>query len=838
MQIKHVLILSILILPLFTIAPAMAPIVSNAQFTLMQVDSALPAQFAKETLRVAVYAESNTSLPSYATGGVYTSNYQNVINLLNSQGYAATALSTQDILNHKLMAAFYDVFVIPDQLPRENITNLVKEYWLGGGGILSFNSAIGYLMYSGILSPTLEGQFRLYPISPIGLWAYFSQKNSIVEYRNPVSKAFQVDDVLTDITGNLTVFEHNNLPGIVGAPFTSILVNSTDTTNGLVFSVDNPDRGGRVVQLPGDCSTIPNSIRQLTRDAIDWLAPHPKAKILYDLTHMPDYGVDAWDSEYVSLGTLHTNMRDMLVNHSYTFDKLYPSASGNLTTTNLESYDVVIVNDPDFNFTAQEVADFTNWLNSGGSFLAVADHLVAQNQNMNYLLSSTDIALNLTVAGSNSLVPSGIHPTHEGCSDMSCLAPGSVAITGSAFPLWEDLSGIPVIGGDEHGNGRIIVIADGAILRDGRIEMVDNAQFAMNAINWLSTATADILVYTDRDPAMFPDYNFYKSLVAGALNSLGLNFYITNDPYYFNVSLYEKSWKLVIMDNNFYGAASDYFENLRDYLVSGGRLISRSWKLGLPSVLWDYVGVRGNGSSITSGPPTVYLWNQEHPIFNVPHDYQAANISSSNDDFNTDYRYVEPLYNATAIAGITPTMEANDSAIILSNTGRAITNAFSISQYIDDTDDSTYPDGMEIFVNEIGYIYFGRPTINHPDDVSYMETETGNEISWSPTAPAGAWEYVLRVNGTIEESSRWNGGPITINIDGVNASVTEYQLTVFDRLGYSVSDTVNLNVTAYTSTTTTTGGGLTIDPWLLIFIGIGVVGVIIVVVILTRRGKK
>jgi hypothetical protein len=134
-RLKHVLILTILILPMFAFAPTLVANPNETLVSLSQVDTSLPASFVHETLRVAVYAESNTTLPSYATGGVYISNYQSVINVLESAGYAVTALSTQDILDHKLMIADYDAFVLPKQLPRESIINFVKDYWLGGGGI-------------------------------------------------------------------------------------------------------------------------------------------------------------------------------------------------------------------------------------------------------------------------------------------------------------------------------------------------------------------------------------------------------------------------------------------------------------------------------------------------------------------------------------------------------------------------------------------------------------------------------------------------------------------------------------------------------------------------------
>jgi hypothetical protein len=833
-RVKHVLILIILILPMSVLAPSLVASQNEAFVSQSKVDTALPAQFTHETLRVAVYAESNTTLPAYATGGVFSSNYQSVINLLVSAGYAVTALTTQDILEHKLMVADYDAFVLPNQLPRESIINLVKDYWLGGGGVLSFDGSIGYCFYAGFIDPSLEGGFELTPPASPGYWALTDLVLRVnVTERHPVTKAYTIDDVFSMPSGNFTIVNGVNLPSIVGNRMHSLVTWNESANIPLVVAFDNPNRGGKIVQVPTGGSSIPSWLNPIIIDAIDWLAPRPKGRVLFDLTHMPLYGVDSWDSLYVADSILHTIMRDILVNHTYTLDKLYPSSSGNLTASNLDSYDILIVIDPAFNFTAQEVAAFTNWVNSGGSFLSIADHIVTRNQNMNYLLSNMDLALNLTLEGTNSLVPSGNHPTHEGCSDVYCLAPGSVAITGSAFSLWEDATGIPVIGGEVHGNGRVILVADGAILRDGRITAADNAQALINFANWLSSATANVLVYTDQDPAIDPDYNYYRSPVATALNSLGVKFYLSNNGFYFNMSLYAQTWKLVIFDNNYYGLTS-YHEDLKNYLVSGGRLISRSWALGTASVLWDYVGVSGNGSGITTGPPTVYLWNTGHPIFNLPHDYNAVNISTSNNDFNTDYRYVEPMENATAIAGISPTQGANNSAIILSNNGRAITNAFSISQYFDDTDDSTYSDGMEIFLNEIGFLYFDRPTIDHPTDVTYMETETGNEIIWNPTASAGAWEYILSVNGTPQSAMHWDGSAITINVDGLNASITEYQLTVYDRLGYSVSDMVVLNVTEYIGPGPFGG----IDPLILIAIGAGIVIIVVIIVIVMQKNKK
>ena len=189
--------------------------------------------------------------------------------------------------------------------------------------------------------------------------------------------------------------------------------------------------------------------------------------------------------------------------------------------------------------------------------------------------------------------------------------------------------------------------------------------------------------------------------------------------------------------------------------------------------------------------------------------------------------------------GYTETNQPGNASTVLGFGGHVLFNAYLIDQLYGDLDDSTYSDAFELWENQITFMYYDRPTIDHPDDVTYMETEVGNEITWLPVADAGPWEYVVRENGSIVESGRWNGGAITINVDGVNASLTDYQLTVFDRLGYSVSDLVVLNVTEYIEpepTTSGTGGGAPLDPTLLVIIGaVGVVVVIIIIIVMKKK---
>ncbi|MHA1614003.1 MAG: hypothetical protein ACTSYJ_04110, partial [Candidatus Thorarchaeota archaeon] len=360
---KHVLVLILLILPMFALAPSMVAGPNEVLMNEAPAESMLPAQFTEETLKVAVYAEMDTSLPSYATGGVYTNYSANVISLLESEGYAVTALTTQDILDHKLLAADFDSFVLVNQLPKDTIINMVKDYWLGGGGILSFGGSIGFCFYTGMIDTSLAGDFQLAPIASPGYWAYdIDVSNVSIMQRHPVTQDYQVSDSTIMPAGNYTVFNGMGLAGIIDTEFIPLVRPNYTGLTPVAAGFDNPDQGGKIIHLPGNCNSIPSWFNPMITESIDWLAPRPKAHVAIDYTHHPFYGVDSWD-ENVSYGDKFDIWRDAVVNHSSTFDKLY---GNELTADDLAPFDVLIINMPSVNYTAAEITVIQTWVQNGG----------------------------------------------------------------------------------------------------------------------------------------------------------------------------------------------------------------------------------------------------------------------------------------------------------------------------------------------------------------------------------------------------------------------------------------------------------------------------------------
>jgi hypothetical protein len=147
--------------------------------------------------------------------------------------------------------------------------------------------------------------------------------------------------------------------------------------------------------------------------------------------------------------------------------------------------------------------------------------------------------------------------------------------------------------------------------------------------------------------------------------------------------------------------------------------------------------------------------------------------------------------NATAIAGITPTPEVNQSAIVLGADGRALCNMFSISQYYDDYDSSAYPDNFELWMNEIAYMM--RPTIDSPGDLVFELDEDPTEFTWTPYSYAPG-DYQIKRDSIIIETHVWDGSAISVDISTLPLDVYVFELMVRDHVGYRTDDMIVVTI--------------------------------------------
>ncbi len=124
------------------------------------------------------------------------------------------------------------------------------------------------------------------------------------------------------------------------------------------------------------------------------------------------------------------------------------------------------------------------------------------------------------------------------------------------------------------------------------------------------------------------------------------------------------------------------------------------------------------------------------------------------------------------------------------------------------------------------------PSISEPDDITYIEGETGNMIEWLVSHSSNL-HYSIQRNNTVLNTGGGDlggtSGNITVSVDGLSMAVYIFVVFVDDFGDNVATDGVYVTVLQEGSTDTT---GLTdndgIDPLVL---GIGVSGAIIAAVI-------
>jgi hypothetical protein len=112
----------------------------------------------------------------------------------------------------------------------------------------------------------------------------------------------------------------------------------------------------------------------------------------------------------------------------------------------------------------------------------------------------------------------------------------------------------------------------------------------------------------------------------------------------------------------------------------------------------------------------------------------------------------------------------------------------------------TYTYGWNFnYMSKTSFIYVINedPTITSTGNISYVYEETEQYIEWTATdySVSDNRNYIITVDGTEESTGIWTSGSANVfNITGWEIGEYEVVISVYDGLGGSVSDTVNVSV--------------------------------------------
>ena len=841
-------LLVVLLTPFFTSPLAFLP-TTPISFTTVTTENpnffkdSLAMTLPPNTIRVAIYNEPNLTIPSYVTSFPdVNNNVTQFAAMLNGYGFQTTLLDVHAIYDNALMTANFDVLALVDNYPRENITDQVENFWLAGGSLLVMDGSAEYLCYRGILPPESAGS------SGQGVYWFYGSNDFTVYTRHPVSKSYALtDNIDADNFYNYFYWDWLTMSGSsIGSDITRVARTDADPDGASVLAFDPQDRGGRIVTFAYDFAheALP-SVHPMIRDAVHWLCPRPKARIVIDFTHNPYFKVDSYDIG--AGGSLFTQFRNTLVNHSYTVDKLMPSPMGNLINSRLAPYDVLICIVPNtgFNYTASEVTAVTSFVQDGGALLVIGERYSWNPTRvgyLNYLLSNLHIQIATPDAPDSLQDASVSHPTREGVTDLYTPAVGTLNFTGTGYGLWgPDVLNF-AIGASEPGNGRVIVASDINFLENTYISDNDNHQFGINAINWLANGEANVLLMVDYY-GWNPDA--YSTPVVDALNELGLSYYLTFSMVYFNLSLNSKAWDFVIIDQPYWEYWDTYLDDINAFLDTSGRLLMSGFRVDSTPThpLWARMGFGFDSEAPSSA--ILYLWDSGHEIFNQPVNYNAANFTPSV-DFGDEGDSLTVFSNASALAGFTASATPAEASIIVRNDMRTLYNGYLIDQLQGDTDDSTYADNLELWINEIAFMAAPRCVFTPNVPTSYIQgfpVTLSIDIINNGLSPAIGGEVAINIPGALGTLTEPATQPFTLD-PGDSTTITWHSSTIgVDNHTITFVGTYHgLPMTSYSSGLITRYLNITAGIpfplpwwWWIAAIGVIVLIVIIILVICLRR---
>ncbi len=85
------------------------------------------------------------------------------------------------------------------------------------------------------------------------------------------------------------------------------------------------------------------------------------------------------------------------------------------------------------------------------------------------------------------------------------------------------------------------------------------------------------------------------------------------------------------------------------------------------------------------------------------------------------------------------------------------------------------------------------PDLSNPEHIEYLEGETGNEIVWD-VGDKNPDYYNISKDGALIDEGVWTNGSIVVDVDGLSEGIYDYEITLFDIYGTTVSDLVVVDI--------------------------------------------
>ena len=258
-------------------------------------------------------------------------------------------------------------------------------------------------------------------------------------------------------------------------------------------------------------------------------------KVLFDFTKDEDAGNADW-----TIDGAYSNFADALRNAGFTVDSL-GTGTGELTLNELQGYNVLVIPEPQDNFSATEKNAIINFVHSGGGLVYIADHNRSDRNNngwdswhiwnenlefgsiFNITLTSTEAGV-----GSNNVVNNinSVPVLTDNVNSFGIWSGTTMQVSGNAkIAAEQSINGTayPVLAYSYYGTGRVVVHGDSSTFDDGSADSsnsgdklydgwseYDDSTLGVNLVRWASNTntTGDNSTYLKSHEGTAPSTSY------------------------------------------------------------------------------------------------------------------------------------------------------------------------------------------------------------------------------------------------------------------------------------------------------------------------------------------
>jgi len=187
---------------------------------------------------------------------------------------------------------------------------------------------------------------------------------------------------------------------------------------------------------------------------------------------------DTRDTDGDSLTGNYLYLYQLLTASGFVIDEL---TIGPITGELLANYDILVLMDPELDFSASEIADIQNWVESGGALVSVPDG--GYPPTINTLMSPYGVQMTGGVSWYGTTTNVVSHPITRGVGSIYVDGAREISATSPSTILAWTADSYAFLSATE--TGEVVVISDSNIMDNERLGNDDNTQLMLNVFNWV-----------------------------------------------------------------------------------------------------------------------------------------------------------------------------------------------------------------------------------------------------------------------------------------------------------------------------------------------------------------